>query len=125
MEEINGLQAQQGWSDETLGNFALHFIARYPMLLQAFSKSLRAMAEEEEVYAALAEAEGEQTQQADDAQEDRDFRNFKRMIGDPLPEYTQVATAGEHCPDDSCGGVIEEDGTCSHCGEDYLEAVSE
>jgi hypothetical protein len=29
--------------------------------------------------------------------------------------------AGEHCPDDNCPGVIDEDGDCSHCGIDYQD----
>lgn len=42
--------------------------------------------------------------------------------GDPVA----VQPKGTHCPDESCPGVIEDDeGTCSHCGDDYLHKEHE
>jgi hypothetical protein len=33
--------------------------------------------------------------------------------------FEEDATTGRHCPDESCPGVIEDAGECSHCGKDY------
>lgn len=50
----------------------------------------------------------------------------RQVITDTLrkidnPDETITGTPGEHCPDEACPGVIEDNGTCSHCGEDFTE----
>jgi hypothetical protein len=37
-------------------------------------------------------------------------------------EATPLPAIGEHCPDEGCPGVIEADGLCSHCGDDYRDS---
>lgn len=45
----------------------------------------------------------------------------KLTFDQPTVVILRHELAGEHCPDEECPGVIEDDGECSHCGTDYQD----
>lgn len=47
------------------------------------------------------------------------------LLGEDTDEEDDGPAPGEHCPDESCPGVIEGDGCCSHCGTDFEELESD
>lgn len=43
----------------------------------------------------------------------------EKALRDIVDDETDATIEAGHCPDEGCPGVIERDGSCSHCGFDY------
>jgi len=44
------------------------------------------------------------------------------MTATASEHYEGPPAFGQHCPSESCGGVIDDEcGNCSHCGQDHTD----